>query len=340
MIPLLAADGSWRLLVQDRTYWPGAEDQRVPFIIAQRSQGFAAIPHAALRIDGGNMLSNREYAFVGSDAVTHTTEGLRELATDPGHLTEIVRFYEARTGLKVVEADTPAPGDARHVSLEQMWQDIAPAMFESLFSRKICVLGQDDPSTPELVEKQPAFHIDMAVTPIGEDLFLVGDPSIARHILQGFTAEEREHWNGTLAKQAGLGVRQGVSEDLIGKLLSANSHPAQQANFDNVARELQERGYRVLRVPYLEGVRYSLSLPYFTYNNCLQERYQDAGGREICKVYLPTYGVEPLDAAARKVYENLGYQVVPLKMAAISLLEGAIRCSAYPVRRTDVPAAR
>jgi hypothetical protein len=132
-----------------------------------------------------------------------------------------------------------------------------------------------------------------------------------------------------MAAEAGLSP----DADLIGGLIEANQGPAQQANYDNVAKELAGKGCEVERIPCLMGQRTTWSLPYLTYNNCIQENYTDETGSHVKKVYLPVYGCEPLESVAIKTYEDNGYQVVPLKMAAVSILEGAIRCSSYPIEK-------
>ncbi|MDQ7821614.1 MAG: hypothetical protein RDV48_02330 [Candidatus Eremiobacteraeota bacterium] len=330
MIPVANPDGTTTLLMQDRTYWPGPEDAKITPLFAQGNSNLTAVPHPSLRIDGGNMLSNEEFIFVGQDSVVHTTDRLKELFVLPRWKDEIIRFYENRTGKDVVLEGVPEkPGQ---VTLAEMWRTIAPEVFESEFERQVYVICQDDPSTP-LKEEQPVFHIDMAVTPVGNRKFLVGDPGMAIRTFQALTEEEKAKANNEMAKEAGFSP----GTDLIGKLIEVNGSDAHQANFDNVARELKEKGYEVERIPCMIGLRTTWSLPYLTYNNSIQENYTDESGKQVKKVYLPTYGCEPLEKIALDTYTRNGYEVVPLKMAAVSILEGAIRCSSYPVERTDIP---
>lgn len=331
MIPVASPDDLTKLLIQDRTYWPGPEDAKIPMLIDESSDAVSSQIHQPLRIDGGNLLSNEEYILVGHDSVAQTTARLKELAADPEWENEIIHFYEAKTGNEVVGPGQPA-GEGQ-VTLDEMWKGIAPEVFHSEFQRKIFVICNDDPSTP-LVEEQPVFHIDMAVTPVGNDTFLVGDPGMAIQVLQSLSPEEKAAVNSKMAQEAGFSD----NPDLIGKLIEVNGSEAHQANFDNVARELEGRGYTIHRIPCLIGLRTTWSLPYLTYNNCIQENYTDESGTQVKKVYLPVYGCEPLEQIARAKYEQLGYEVVPLSMAAVSILEGAIRCSSYPLSRTDVPA--
>ncbi len=330
MIPVDNKDGTSTTLIQDRTYWPGPEDAKIPPLFAQNNEDVKARPHPALRIDGGNMLSNQTEILVGIDSVEHTTSLLKDLAQNQAWKEEIIDFYEIKSGNQVAgEGAHPSKGI---VTEEKMWQDIAPLVFESEFQRKVFVIARDNPATP-LKEEQPAFHIDMAMTPIGNNKFLVGDPGMAIREFKSLSPEDYKLVNAAMNKECGFPPE----NDLIAKLIEVNGSDAHQGNFDNVARELEEKGYETERIPCLIGLRTTWSLPYVTYNNCIQENYVDDNGTGVKKVYLPTFGCEPLEKIALAAYEREGFEVIPLKMAAVSILEGAIRCSSYPLARTDVP---
>ncbi|HPZ06869.1 MAG TPA: hypothetical protein PL110_02030 [Candidatus Eremiobacteraeota bacterium] len=327
MIPVRDGEGKGKLIIQDRTYWPGEDDAMIPAIIDDHHDDISSVRNPVLRIDGGNILSNKTHAFVGIDSATQTTDLLKELAENTENKKEIVRFYETKSGKEVIEEGTP---EGNQVTIEQMWTDIALMVFESEFNKKIYIVGNDDPSTPDIIETQPVFHIDMCTTPIGEDTFLVGDPSMAIELLRSLPPEEVKRLNEKVSKKCGFKE----TSDIIGKIMDANKAKEFQVNFDNLAKELKEKGYNVHRMPYLSGLRTTWSLPYLTYNNCIQENYIDDSGEHIKKVYLPLYGMDPLDEIAVETYEKFGYEVIPLDMSAITILEGAIRCSAYPIDRS------
>jgi hypothetical protein len=90
------------------------------------------------------------------------------------------------------------------------------------------------------------------------------------------------------------------------------------ARFDRVAALLAARGFAVTRVPVvvLPGAG-----SYVTYTNALFDR--DAAGPIV---YLPTYRVPALDAAATRIYEALGYRVVPIDVSTIYQLNGSLGC--------------
>jgi len=313
MLPVRAEDGHTKLLIQDRTYWPGAGDNTIaPTLAAVHSQdehnAITSQAHPALRIDGGNILSNNKQIIVGSDSIRHTRARLQELAQDPARAREIEEFYTKASG-------QPADDKAK------MWEELPKLVFESEFGRPALVIARD--------HDQPAFHIDMTTTPIGDTKFLVGDPSMAIKALKALSPEERAATNRAMALNAGITS----GEDLIGKLIAAEDNAANQANYDTTAAELKEAGYEIERMPALMGLRTTWSVPYLTYNNCIMERYAAADGSETKKVYLPQYGCEVLDKMAENIYKANGYEVTPLQMGSISKLEGAIRCSSYAIER-------
>ena len=60
---------------------------------------------------------------------------------------------------------------------------------------------------------------------------------------------------------------------------------------------------------------------YVTYTNALFDR--DAAGPVV---YLPTYALPVLDAAATRLYQSLGYRVVPIDVSTIYQLNGSLGC--------------
>lgn len=296
MLPVRDEDGNTKVIVQDRSYFAGPDEQNAPFRL-----GLKAERHPSLRLDGGNILNNGRRAFVGIDSIQHTRERLQEL--DPKAVDQLLKL----TGTDMDE--------------------LPRLLIENEVGKSVTVVAGDDPNTP-IREEQPAFHIDMVATPIGDEEFLVGDPGLAIQTLQNLSPQERREVNLAMTRAAALPQDQ----DLIGKLIEQNAGPENQANYGNLARQLSE-DHEVERIPCLMGQRYGHDLPYLTYNNCMMEDYLNEAGERIRKVYLPQYGCEPLDKMARQAYEQRGFQVVPLDMAAITVLAGAIRCSSYALER-------
>lgn len=98
----------------------------------------------------------------------------------------------------------------------------------------------------------------------------------------------------------------------------ADADPGHAARFDRVAELLAARGFVVHRVPVvvLPGAG-----SYLTYTNALFDR--DATGKVV---YLPTYRTPALDAEAARIYERLGYRVVPIDVSTIHTLNGSLGC--------------
>lgn len=314
MLPSQDSEGKTKLMIQDRTYWPGPEDNKVAPLLTGTSPNIYSQPHQTLRIDGGNVLSNRHLSIVGPDSINQTRDRLQELAKDPKNLDQMKYFYEHATGNKA-DADP-----------KKFWADLPKLTLASELQRPILAL-----------DAQPAFHIDMAVTPIGDKKFLVGDPRMAIDMFNKMSPEEKAQVNKEMIAAGTL--KEG--DDLIGNLIKANSDPEYIKNYDTVAGNLKDAGFEIERIPSMIGLRTTWSLPYLTYNNCIMEIYNNDKGEEVKNVYLPQYGCKPMDDYCTKVYEKNGYNVTPLQMSAVSKLEGAIRCSSYALERdhiNDAPA--
>ena len=137
------------------------------------------------------------------------------------------------------------------------------------------------------VGEVPEHHIMMYMVPLDDDEVLVGD------------------------------VRRGVAL-AAGAVPSDPDIEGMATRFDRVAALLADKGFRVTRIPVVV-------LPgkgsYVTYTNALFDR--DDGGKVV---YLPTYRVAALDGEARRIYEGLGYRVVPIDVSTIYTLNGSLGC--------------
>jgi len=147
-------------------------------------------------------------------------------------------------------------------------------------------------------------HVDMYLTPIGDDTLLVGSPAM------------------------GLDLLATCDENRLPKGVRAERQAPDGRRFDAVARRLERLHYRIVRLPALtKGNSWMV-----TYNNVLID---DSGDRRT--VYMPIYGIPILDEAAADVYQRLGYQVRRIDASRISRLGGAVRCMAnVTLRRTPL----
>lgn len=142
----------------------------------------------------------------------------------------------------------------------------------------------------------PWDHVDMYMTPIGNNVFLVGDTRSGRRLLDKSTPE---HWRF-------------ACEDIDAKL-------------DAVAKQLTDLSYRVLRVPSVFDPAGDWII---TYNNVLME---ERDGRKV--VILPHYEMPKLDQAAARVYRELGYEVKTVNVKHLFEFGGAVRCLVNVTRR-------
>jgi len=153
--------------------------------------------------------------------------------------------------------------------------------------KRVVLLGEAPGDVPE-------HHIGMYLAPLGRKTVAVGDAGLAAKLL----------------REAG---REGLLTEL-----GADLSPERVARFANPARLLEEQGFRVVRLPLLP-----LSTPkvFVTYTNLVMERRE---GRGI--VYLPVYGIDVLDAAARSTFEAEGFEVRPVDVSAVYACRGSLRC--------------
>jgi hypothetical protein len=169
----------------------------------------------------------------------------------------------------------------------------------SLLGREVVVLG-------EAVGDVPRHHMSMYMAALDGGVALVGDPAAgARIVGSGFAPGER-------SLESGEPLRADFSGEVI-------------ARFDRAAAELSRAGFRVIRIP---TVPFD-DKTYFAYTNGV---YETRAGRRIA--WMPTFGVPSLDDAARAVYEELGWTVVPVRVRALYMEHGTIGCLAMVLARS------
>jgi N-dimethylarginine dimethylaminohydrolase len=180
-------------------------------------------------------------------------------------------------------------------------QEEALRRLEQEFGKKVIVIGSE--KTPE-----PDYHIDMYLTPIDDKTVLLGDPALAEKMLA-------EKDSG--AQEAPQDTQDSPERRSHEKLLESYAH---------AKRQLEEKGFKVERVPILHDEKgYTI-----TYNNVLMEV---RNGKRV--VYMPAYGVKELDSAAAKKYESLGFEVRPVDVAEIYRFGGTLRCVTNVLARRD-----
>ena len=135
----------------------------------------------------------------------------------------------------------------------------------------------------------------------------MGDPSLGKRVVTG---------------SAGVCLEEGIASLPGGADFTAET----QRLFDAVADQCATLGYRIVRLPVVPARD---GRTYLTYANVLI----DQQGKERI-VYLPFYrGVEPLNAAARTVWEGLGYQVRGVDCSNTYRHFGCLHCLVNVLRR-------
>ena len=171
------------------------------------------------------------------------------------------------------------------------------------------VLGRPYLIMSDYDDRVPWCHVDMYLTPVDDDTVLVASPTLALTLL---------------------------TSELCGPESADDQEPSPEASevlltggatLDSIAEQLEEWGYRVLRLPALLDPHEQWMI---TYNNVLMER---RGAERI--VYLPAYGFPPLDSAAASIYRALGFQVRLIDVSVIYKYGGSIRCLANVTARRD-----
>jgi len=162
-----------------------------------------------------------------------------------------------------------------------------------------------------LLDEAPDHHAGMFMASVGGKTMLVGDPSLARELISAEMAQhDRAATNEFMSLPGGPDF----------------TAPTQHL-FDAVAAQCAAAGYQIVRIPVVPARD---GRTYLTYVNVLMDQQ---GGRRV--VYLPFYrGVERLNAAARSVWESLGYEIRPVDCTTAYRHFGCLHCLVNVLRRS------
>lgn len=308
MLVLTGADGRNCLLLPRE--FKRADDRKLGIAIA----GIMGWTYrdSDLWFEGGNVLSDERHVFIGADTIAENATKL------PAERGAVVRRFRRELG------------------------------------RDVLVIGP----SPQVVG-----HIDMMLTPLGAGRIVVADAGWGVRIAERELADrpktvrafERNcrgmfFGNPAIRKLSLPGGRTVEPPELVGWTDRAVRDTRLIAPvLDGIARSLARQGYHVIRVPFLyvlplppqshdgragQGASTGavasqpgwaetlLQYPTLTYNNVLIETFD---GRSV--VYLPQYGWEAMDSAARAAWGDAGFQVRPVDGFAISAIYGgSLRC--------------
>jgi hypothetical protein len=161
----------------------------------------------------------------------------------------------------------------------------------TLLGRDVVMLGTEPGDVPR-------HHMSMYMALLDGGVALVGDPEAG-------------------ARLVGRGYVPGETSPETNEPLRADFSPETKARFERAAADLTASGFRVVRIP---TVPFD-DKTYFAYTNGV---YETRAGRRVA--WVPHFGVPAIDDAARTVYEQLGWNVVPVSVRALYRHHGTIGC--------------
>ena len=267
------------------------------------SHGFEIIA-SELDFDGGNIVSDESFAFVGANTVRLNAQR-RQL-----HEVAIAERFESELGRNVLVVG-PYPQPVGHID-----------MLLTPLGRKRIALA--DAGAGAAIAMQ-ALTVDAA------------------EVLAFETAAEENFFGlrgvESLALPNGSTVTPPKVKHQTAAMIEASI--AMAAWLDRLATSLaQNFGYQVVRIPFLVGgprserrdagvTESNAAYPMLSYNNVLIE---EAKGTQI--VYLPRYGLAALDAAAESAWTAAGFRVRAVEGLTTSAMHGgSLRCSVKVLAR-------
>lgn len=291
-----------QVVQQDRMWFPGWQDGEVAAELAKADPKLEYRRMEGIFIDGGNQLATRDKLFVGSDAIAFMMKDMRSYPAK----------YEKIEGDLGIKAPDGMGG-------EELCKLILDRTFPH---QKVIVVGHKG--------VQPAFHIDMAITPLakpdpetGKPVMIVGDPSMALEVLRDLKEKDPEKFAGYEARTKAK-VNAWVDNPLETLMDTLGGDRALQENFDAIAKGMAKNDYKIERVPYL-GSQSLRNEPWITYNNSVIDGDN---------VFIPNYEIPELDDIGNRAFEKYGYTAVPVEMSAVSSMMGAINCITKVVERS------
>jgi hypothetical protein len=162
-----------------------------------------------------------------------------------------------------------------------------------------------------LLDEAPDHHAGMFLASVGNATMLVGDPQLGRK------------W----VPEEALAGRRGGTNSFMNLPGGPDFTPATQHHFDAVAAQCAAAGYKVVRIPIVPGCD---GRTYLTYQNVLLETSDHSR-----IVYLPFYrGAEALNAAARQVWADLGFEIRPVDCTSVYPHFGCLHCLVNVLKRS------
>jgi len=259
-----------------------------------------------LSFDGGNIVADKDHVFIGANTIYDNAITLK---TSPD---EIALQFERELGRGVLVIG-PAPQPIGHIDM----------MLTPLGGKKI-ILADSDWGAELAAEQLSKYPEEVKAFELNCERMFFANPEIK---------QLRNAKGDVIEPPKIVGLTKRAIED-SGKIAP---------QLDKLAETLSNRGYEVIRMPFLfmaaedadsnisdvDADQQKAGYPQITYNNVLLEVIED---RRV--VYLPQYGWGALDDAARKVWEKAGYEVVAIgDFSTSAMYGGALRCCVKVLQR-------
>jgi len=172
-------------------------------------------------------------------------------------------------------------------------------------------------------------HIDLYVTPVGENTVFVGDTSMGIGYMQAF-ASDPANADSLLVKDLEEGMGGGLNDPVYGRMLGVNGliriSQVDGEKLDQIAAQLERQGLTVIRTPMLTG-RLGKN-PILTYNNVFQS------GNDV---FVPSFGIPDMDEAALEIYRKQGFNAIPIPAYRLARAAGVLHCSINPLEGYKTP---
>jgi hypothetical protein len=166
--------------------------------------------------------------------------------------------------------------------------------------RRLRSTFQAEPLVVDAPDGLPHEHLDMFMTVVDSRTLMLGDPVPGARYL---------------ADIARLGLDRSLAP--ADGLWRVQDQYAHRQTYDQILRDLEKAGFRVLRVPVLHGDPDAM----LSWNNALVELRDD--GRHA---FIPVYGVPELDKQAFAAFQAAGCRVWPIRAAGLIKHGGAVHC--------------
>jgi hypothetical protein len=165
-------------------------------------------------------------------------------------------------------------------------------------------VGQDAVWLGGAFGEVPRHHIMMYMVPLDDTTVAVGDVHAGVALLEDVRPPLGD-------VHAGVALLEDARRPL-------GDTTTEAVRFDRAAALLVAHGFRVVRVP---AVVLAGAGSYITYTNALFDR---RGDKRI--IYMPTYRQPALDAAGAAFWRSQGFEVHPIDVSTVYMLNGSLGC--------------